>query len=195
VEISTKRIDNANVSITAKVDKEEIDKKIERLAKEAGKQVKVAGFRKGKVPKSIIQRDYAREIQTEVMQKLIQETLGDAIRQSEVSMLLEPRLDSSSDVKADEPFKYSVLMDIEPEFEVPDFRKFELVKPKIEVTEEEVGEQLEALRRHFGSVEMETEIRPLKEGDILKRVSCRRRNHAAPAKYGTRGMARNGASS
>ncbi len=151
-----------SVEIPSDKVKDLLDKTINQLRR----TVSLPGFRKGKVPRSIIERDYAREIQTEVMQKLIEDSLGDAIRQSEVTMLLEPQLDSSSEVKAGQPFTYSVLMDVEPEFEIPDFRKYELVKPKVEVTDDEIEEQLQALRKHFGTVETIDEPRPLKEGDI-----------------------------
>ncbi len=151
-----------SVEIPSETVKDQVDKAVNYLRK----TVSLPGFRKGKVPRRIIERDYAGQIQAEVMQKLIEDSLGDAIKQSKVTMLLEPQLDSSSEVKSDEPFKYSVLMDIEPEFDIPDFRKFELTKPKVEVKEEEVEEQLQALRKHFGTVEPVDEPRPLKEGDI-----------------------------
>ena len=152
-----------NVEIPAEKVDEEINQTVERLKK----VVSVPGFRKGKVPKSIIEREYNKEIRGEVFQNLIENTIGEAIKKSEIVMLLEPQLDSSSEVKKGEPFKYSVLMDIEPEIEIPNFREFELVRPKIEVTDEEVEEQLEALRRQFGSIETVEEQRPVQEGDLV----------------------------
>ncbi len=145
---------------------EKVDERINQTINRLKKSVAIPGFRRGRVPKSIIEREYGPQIKSEVLQGLIEESIGDAIRQSNVTMLLEPQLDSSSDIEQGKPFEYSVLMDIEPEVEVPDFRKFELVRPKVEVTDEEVEEQLEALRNQFGSVEVVDEQRPLKEGDI-----------------------------
>ena len=150
------------VEIPAQKVNEHINQTINRLKK----SVSIPGFRKGKVPKNIIEREYGPQIKSEVLQSLIEETIGEAIKQSNVTMLLEPQLDSSSDIESGKPFEYSVLMDIEPEIEVPDFRKFELVRPKVEVTDEEVEEQLEALRNQFGTVEVVDERRPLQEGDI-----------------------------
>ncbi len=151
-----------SVEIPAEKVNEHINQTINRIKK----NLSLPGFRKGRVPKSIIERDYDKEIKAEVVQSLIEETIGDAIKQSKVVMLLEPQFDSSSEIKKGEPFTYSVLMDIEPEIEVPNFREFELIRPKVEVTDEEVEEQLEALRRQFGSIEVVEEQRPLKEGDI-----------------------------
>ncbi|NPA94938.1 MAG: trigger factor [Thermodesulfobacteria bacterium] len=145
---------------------QKVDEHINRVVNSLKKSVSIPGFRKGKVPRSIIEREYGPQIKSEVMQSLIEETIGDAIKQSQVTMILEPQLDNASEVEAGKDFVYSVLMDIEPEIEVPDFRKFELVRPKVEVTDEEVEEQLEALRNQFGTVEPVEEQRPLQEGDI-----------------------------
>jgi len=145
---------------------QKVDERINQTINRLKKNVAIPGFRKGRVPKSIIEREYGPQIKSEVLQGLIEESIGDAIRQSKVTMLLEPQLDSSSEIEQGKPFEYSVLMDIEPEVKLPDFRKFELVRPKVEVTDEEVEEQLEALRNQFGSIEVMDEQRPLKEGDI-----------------------------
>ncbi len=152
--------------LSVEIPAEKVDEQINQTINRIKKNIALPGFRKGKVPRSIIERDYEKEIKAEVLQNLIEGTIGDAIKQSEVVMLLEPQFDSSSEIKKGEPFTYSVLMDIEPEINVPNFREFELVRPKVEVTDEEVEEQLEALRRQFGSVEVVEEQRPLQEGDI-----------------------------
>ena len=143
-----------------------VDEQINQVVNRLKRSVAIPGFRKGRVPRSILEREYGPEIKSEVLQALIEESIGEAIRQSEVTMLLEPQLDSSSEVESGKPFEYSVLMDVEPEVEIPDFRKFELVRPGFQVSDEEVEEQLEALRRQFGSVETVDEPRPLQEGDI-----------------------------
>jgi len=145
---------------------QKVDEYITQTINRLKKSVAIPGFRRGRVPKNIIEREYGPQIKSEVLQALIEETIGEAIKQSNVTMLLEPQLDSSSEIEAGKPFEYSVLMDIEPEIEVPDFRKFELVRPKVEITDEEIDEQLEALRNQFGTVETVDEQRPLREGDI-----------------------------
>ncbi len=166
MKVSVEDVSPVQKRLSVEIPPEKVRDQLDKAVNYLRKTVSLPGFRKGKVPRRIIERDYAAHIQAEVMQKLIEDTLGDAIRQSEVTMLMEPRLDTSSELKSDEPFTYSVLMDIEPEFDIPDFRKFQLTRPKVEVTDEEVEEQLHALRRHFGSLEILEEPRPLEEGDI-----------------------------
>jgi trigger factor len=62
------------------------------------KTASIRGFRKGKAPNSILAREYGPQIRGEVLEKLIQQTITDAIRQADVVMVLEPQLEEVSDV-------------------------------------------------------------------------------------------------
>ncbi len=130
------------------------------------KTASIRGFRKGKAPNTILAREYGPQIKGEVLEKLIQESIKDAITKADVIMVLEPMLEDAGDLNERKPFVYSVLMDIVPEFEIKDYKGVKLVKPSVEVSDEEVEEQLQALRRHFGSISPMEENRPLGENDI-----------------------------
>ncbi len=166
MKVSVEDVSPVQKRLKIEIPASKVDEQINQTINRLKRNVAVPGFRKGKVPRAIIEREYGATIKSEVLQALIEESIGDAIKQSNVTMLLEPQLDSSSDIESGKPFEYSVLMDIEPEVEVPDFKKFELIRPRVEVTDEEVEEQLEALRSQFGTVEVVDEPRPLEEGDI-----------------------------
>lgn len=130
------------------------------------KTASISGFRKGKAPNSILAREYGPQIRTEVLEKLIQQTISDAISKADVIMVLEPQLEDTGDLNERKSFRYSVLMDIVPEFELCNYKGIKLVKSRVEVTDEEIKEQLQALQRHFGSVTPMEEDRPLAKNDI-----------------------------
>lgn len=130
------------------------------------KQASVRGFRKGKAPNTILAREYGPQIKGDVLERLIQQTISDAIKEAGVVMVLEPLLEDAGDLNERKPFTYSVLMDIVPEFELGEYKGIKLVKPPVEVTDEELEEQLQALRRNFGTVEPLEEDRPVQDGDV-----------------------------
>ena len=130
-------------------------------------EVNVRGFRKGKVPRNILERHYSPQVENEVLQKLIEKSLPKAIEKADVALVIYPRLDSTSPLKADENFFYSVFLDVWPEFETPRYKGLELERPSVEVSEEEVQGQFDALRRHFAVIESVKEERPVKKGDIV----------------------------
>jgi len=126
----------------------------------------IRGFRKGKAPNTILAREYGPRINGEVLEKLIQESISEAITKADVIMVLEPMLEDAGDINERKPFIYTVLMDIVPEFELGEYKGIKLVKPAVDVSDQEVEEQLEALRRHFGSISPMEESRPLGQNDV-----------------------------
>jgi trigger factor len=140
----------------------ELDSAYKRL----NRNVSIKGFRKGKAPRSVLERQYGPQMEGEVLERLIEQTLPEALKEANCILVLQPQLDSASPLKANEAFSYSAILDLWPEFELPEYKGLELVRPAVEVTEEEVTEQLEALRRHFATVDSVEEDRPVRDGDL-----------------------------
>ncbi|MGQ9499130.1 MAG: trigger factor [Dissulfurimicrobium sp.] len=140
----------------------ELDSAYARL----NKTVKIKGFRQGKTPRKIMEKFYAPQVEGEVIETLIRKTLSKAIDEAKFVLILQPQLDSVSPIKTDEAFSYSVILDLWPEFDLTEYKGIEIEKPEVFVTDQELDEQLEALRSHFSTIEAINEDRPLKEGDI-----------------------------
>ncbi len=151
-----------SVEVPSEVVTKELDSAYNRLKK----QVRVKGFRKGKVPRTVLERMYREEVEAQVLERLIQDTLPKALEETEVTLVLQPRLDSASKIRPNEAFSYSAVLEIWPEFELPEYKGLEIVRPKVDVADDEVQEQLEALRRHYGKIEELEKDRPLEKGDI-----------------------------
>lgn len=151
-----------SVEIPADVVSNEFDIAYNQLKRGAS----IKGFRKGKAPRSVLERQYGPQVESEVLEKLIKQSLPDALKEANVELVLDPHLDSTSPLKAAEAFTYSALLDLWPEFEVPQYKGLELEEPLVEVSEEEIQEQLEALLRHFATVETVAEDRPVEKGDL-----------------------------
>ncbi|MBW2080293.1 MAG: trigger factor [Deltaproteobacteria bacterium] len=151
-----------SVEIPADVVSNEFDIAYNQLKRGAD----IKGFRKGKAPRSVLERQYGPQVESEVLEKLIKQSLPDALKEANVELVLDPHLDSTSPLKAAEAFTYSALLDLWPEFEVPKYKGLELEEPLVEVSEEEIQEQLEALLRHFATVETVPEDRPVEKGDL-----------------------------
>ncbi len=166
MKVSLEDVSDIQKRLSIEIPAETVNKHYNQTIAQFRKSVAVPGFRKGRVPKSILEREYGEHIKNEVLERLIKETLADAIKEADVTMLLEPQFDSSSEIKEGQDFKYSVLIDVEPEIELPEYKGIELTKPAVEVTDEEIDEQLRQLQKHFGKVTPVDEQRPVQEGDI-----------------------------
>ena len=152
--------------LAVEVPAETVNKEFERAYNRLRPQVKVKGFRRGKAPNSILAREYGDEIRDEVLRNLIVTTLDEAVKEVEGELLLKPQVESTGELKEGSPFSYTALLDLWPQFELPKYKGLRLERPSVEVTDEEVEEQLEALRKHFSVIDELEEERPVEKGDV-----------------------------
>lgn len=159
IDVVQKRI---KVEVPADVVTQELDRAYSKLSK----KVKIDGFRPGKVPRAVLERYYREDVERDAIEKMVEKTLDDAIEQANVVLILPPYVEEVSQVKAGEAFTYSALLDLWPEFEVPKYKGIEILRPSVDVTDEEVEEQLQALRNHYATIEKCDEDRPVQDGDV-----------------------------
>jgi trigger factor len=123
--------------------------------KSIGSQVQVPGFRRGKVPARIIDQRVGRGA---VLQEAVNEALpkfyGQAVEESKLRPLGQPQVDVTDvpDVAAGGDLKFTVEIDVVPEFEVPDFAQLTVEVDDVTVEDSDVEEQLTSLRQRFGTL-------------------------------------------
>jgi trigger factor len=120
--------------------------KLETAYREVGKTARVAGFRPGKVPRSMIERMYGRQIQAEVTKELVQEGFATAARQHQLAVVAEPVVDNV-EYKAGSPFKFSMRVEVRADFTIDKVDGLAATKPRISVSDEDVNDALERLQR------------------------------------------------
>lgn len=154
--------------ISVELPPETVNKTLDKIYADINKEVKISGFRKGKAPRHLLEKYYSREAQNDAVRTLIQNSLHEAIKETDATLILDPSVEEISPLKNNEPFSYKAILELWPEFELPEYKGIELKKPEISVSEEEIDEQLEALRRHWGTLEViQDDERTVKEGDIV----------------------------
>jgi trigger factor len=152
--------------LAVEVDAKRVGKAFDRAYRDLGKKVHVKGFRPGKVPRSVLEKLYAVLVTEQLEHTLVAETLGEAILQSGVEPVAEPEIDADTPA-AGADFKYRVRVEVKPEVVLPDTKGLPAIYPSVEVSEEEVGEQLDALRRRRAPVLEEPEDTAAEEGHVV----------------------------
>lgn len=142
-----------------------IDAESQRVTNEFGRQAKIPGFRPGKIPASVIRKHFAKEIQEEVMSRLLPLTFRDAISGKNVEPVGDPQLEHVDPFIAGVPLKYKAAFDVKPHVELREYRGLEIEEPKIEVTDHDVDTMIERLRDQASVYRPETE-RGLEDGDF-----------------------------
>ncbi|NQU13403.1 MAG: trigger factor [Desulfobacteraceae bacterium] len=148
------------------IDPEEVDRKFNQAYRDLGKKAKVPGFRPGKVPRSILEGRFRKQVTEDVTRDLISDTLPKALDEVKTFPLGTPVLEKET-LKQGEIFKYSAVMEVRPEFEVKDYLGVEVEKGKCLVTEEDVSNQLEQIRKSHGKLTTVEEDRPIQRDDYV----------------------------
>ncbi len=140
---------------------EELEKKYRDLAK----NTKIKGFRPGKVPLGIIKSYYGKAVEHELSTQFIQDTFEDALKETDVKPLTQADV-SESHFEEDGGFTYTALVDICPPFELPGYKGLEVYKPPVEITDEQVQEEMDGLAQSHAQLRTVEDARPIREGDV-----------------------------
>jgi trigger factor len=150
------------VEIPADRVQRELDSRYQNLAK----QVRIKGFRQGKVPRSVLKSYYGKSVETEVSNQFIQDTFTEALRQAKLKPLAEADVDDMS-FKEDGAFIYTAIVDISPPFELQGYKGLEIMKAPIEVREEQIAAGLKTIQEQHAKLQDLEVTRPIKEGDMV----------------------------
>lgn len=167
MKVTVEDISSVEKRLSVEVPPDTVSQELDRAYRSLKEKVTIKGFRKGKAPRAVLERHYGSQVEEEVLQSLIDQTLPKALEEAKAELVLQPRLDSASSVKPTEPFSYTAVLDLWPEFALPEYKGTELVEPLVEVTEDEVQGQLDALRSHFARLKAVEEDRPVIVGDLV----------------------------
>ncbi len=143
----------------------ELDSHIAEAYKAISKQVNIPGFRKGKVPNTLIDQRFGRAyVLEEAINKSIPVFYAQAARENEVRVVGRPEVDLT-ELNEGNFIKFTVEVDIRPEIVLPDFAKLEVTVDDAIATDAEIDEQVDGLRSRFGTL---TALdRAVQDGDFL----------------------------
>jgi len=148
--------------ISVEIPAEDVVSEIEAVYDRLKNQVKMDGFRKGKVPRSLLERYYKDQVEYDVTSKIINDSFNTALSEKAISPVSEPEIEAELFIPGS-PFKYTATVEIRPEIELRGYEGLRIEKGKISVTDKMVEERVEALRRK--NLTLSDVDRPLRDGD------------------------------
>ena len=143
---------------------EEVSKAYRSVSGNYRKYAKIPGFRAGHVPETVIRRRFANEIRKEVIDSLLPERFNKAVTELGVRPVGQPQVTELT-LEDGAPLHVKAVFEFIPDFSIEGYRDVAVVKPSVEVTEEEFKQELEQLRDSRALMEPVEEDRALKDGD------------------------------
>jgi trigger factor len=152
VKSAVESISATRVRISIDVDFTDLEPHVKRAYQSISERVVIPGFRKGKVPRAMIDQRVGRgTVLDEAINNALPEFYTQAARENDVLVVGRPTVDIK-ELKDNELVKFEVEVDIRPEIKLPDFSKLEVSVDDVTVSDKDVEEQIEALRIRFGTL-------------------------------------------
>jgi trigger factor len=159
--------DKHTVKVTIEIAPEEFGRDLDRAYRKIAQQVRIPGFRKGKVPKRIIDAQIGREaVIGEFLEDSVPTYYRDALRENDLAPIAEPDIDVEQ-LEDGKALVFTATVEVRPRLrlEPADYRGIRVERPSAEVADDEVDRLLDSLRERFA--ELEPVTRPARAGDYV----------------------------
>jgi len=167
MEVTAKRKDNANVAIEATIAKSDIDGRVDKIAKQTAKQMKIDGFRPGKAPVSVVKKRLGDRLVQDAEAEALREVLNRASKELELDaekIIGEPAVTKFD--RGEEVIDVELKLSLKPEIEIGDISDIIPEVKTFHITKKEVEERIQELAEAQAPFESIEEDRGLENGDL-----------------------------
>ncbi len=167
VKVEIENLSEVKRKLSIEVPASEVTQEVDRAYRELGKRAKVKGFRPGKVPRSILEMYYHKQIEQDVSDTLVRRSLGEALKDRGLSAINLSWPEPAPPLVSGADYRYSVELEVPPEFTAEDYLGLTLAAPEVVVDDSEVEARLEEIRQGNALLKPPPEDRGVKAGDFV----------------------------
>lgn len=168
MKVTTEKLPKSLLALNIELDRDQVEKGLDRAARKLSQKVNVPGFRKGKAPRFILENYFGRPaLVEEATDDLVNKAFREALEQEKVEPVGPASLDGVPNFDT-EPYSFRVLVPVAPTVKLPDYRAIRANAEPTEITDEVVERALESRRERHVVLRNLEEPRPAQEGDQLK---------------------------
>lgn len=148
------------------IPKEVIERETSEAYSRLNRKVRVPGFRPGHVPRHILERQFSRNIEAEVIEKLIPDFYLKSVKESGITPVENPTIEGDMVVKKDSPLIFEAIVEIKPVIEARDYEGIETKRLSYDISEEEVDGALKNIQESNARLEPFEESHTINKGDF-----------------------------
>ncbi len=135
------------VTLKVEIEKEKVADALQKAYQKVVKDVEMPGFRKGKVPRRILEKKYGEEVlHKDALDILIPQAYHEAIQEEDIEAVAQPDV-TDVFIEKDKPATFTAEVTVKPEVELGEYKGLDIEKPEVEIDDEEVEQELEAKRQ------------------------------------------------
>jgi trigger factor len=166
MQVKVEDVSSVKKTLHIEVPQDEVARELDSAYNTLKRTAKIKGFRPGKVPRSVLERMFGKDVRADVSSKLIQNSFLDAIKETELKIIGNPQVDPP-ELDPKSPYKYDATVEITPEIDDIDFKGLQLKRTNYSFSNDEVEAQLKMLQKNLARHEQISEDRPVQEEDIV----------------------------
>lgn len=163
--LQVEKLEKNMAKLTIEASAEELEKAINSAYQKQRGKISIPGFRKGKVPRQMIERMYGKEVFYEdAANELIPTAYEKALDECEEDIVSSPKIEVTQ-IEAGKPFIFTALVALKPDVKLGKYKGIKVDKIDVEVTDDEINEVIEKEREN-NARNISVDDRPVKDGDV-----------------------------
>ena len=164
--LQVEKLEHNMAKLTIEVAPEELEKAIQKVYQKTKNRISVPGFRKGKVPRQIVEKMYGKEVFYEdAANELVPDAYEKALEECEENIVSSPKI-AVTQLEAGKPFIFTAEVALKPEVKLGKYKGVKVDKQVVTVTEEEINAEVDK-ERESNARTVEVEGRAIENGDIV----------------------------
>ncbi len=162
-----KELSSVKVELKVTVPLEEVDEAREKALATIGKKARIKGFRKGKVPREALLKNFGKQIEDEALSALVPGAYERAVKEQELRVIPGSEKIDPMELKQGEPLVFGITVEVKPEIELKQYKGYKLKGEKVETKPADVDKELESLRQRQARFEPAGDDYVIADGDYV----------------------------
>lgn len=161
MKVQIETVSTVEKRFSIEVDPSIVEKELSQAYQVLSKQVKLPGFRPGKIPRRILEQKFRTEVESDVVRRVQLQAFVDAIKESKVPAVGDPQM-SGGKIVPNQPFAFTARVEVKPEVTAKDYKGLALKKFETAIGDDKVQEQLDRM------LQGRTTMEPVTDRDVVK---------------------------
>jgi trigger factor len=152
--------------LSFEIPKETVAKELDKAYNELKKKADIKGFRKGKIPRKVLENRFSKDVHADVAPRLIQDSFVEAIQEHNLNIVGGPQLDPP-ELNPDSDYVFDITVEVKPELPEIDYKDMVIEKNRYTVSDAEIDAQIHMIQKTMAKKQKVTESRAVKTSDFV----------------------------
>lgn len=166
MDIAVEQVADLTRKLTITLPPEVVKPNLDKAYARANRELSLKGFRRGRIPRQVLQQHFGPQIENEVGEQLVQESYFNATEQEQLDTVVHPEIHEQR-FNEDGSFTYVAMVDVKPVFELGQYKGLEIELPPLSVSDLEIDLELQRIRRRQAAVQSAPEGHAIAMDDLV----------------------------